>query len=130
MRCIIFNDFKDCFTNLHVHRPGCNIAKLIKVESLAITWGEHIALIFFSLHKNRRTKTCGQYSKALRIPPNGAFMPYVRSDVDWALLNFRLSFKLGSLVGWGPRQVAPLCPPLGGPARKTIFRKTKSIWNT
>ena len=84
------------------------------------------------IFKQHRLKTGGQYSKVLRIPLNQALMLYTCSDVDWALLNFRLFLKLGPLVGLGPRSSCPLClppPPHGDPDYECLYMVTFFLVN-
>ena len=64
-----------------------------------------------------RLKTGGQYSKALRVPITGPFMPLMqplmpctRPDFDGALFNFRIFLKLGAPTCLGPGVSSP--PPL------------------
>ena len=83
------------------------------------------------IFKQHRLKTGGQYSKVLRIPLNQALMLYTCSDVDWALLNFRLFLKLGPLVGLGPRSSCPLClpPPHSDPDYECLYMVTFFLVN-
>ena len=76
----------------------------------------HIALRCYS---NVDAKTGGQYSKASRIPPNGALNELRSLDFDGTLLNFGLILKLGALVVWGPGQVSPCSAVSSGPGYKT-----------
>ena len=83
------------------------------------------------IFKQHRLKTGGQYSKVLRIPLNQALMPYTCSDVDWALLNFRLFSNWGPLVGLGPRSSCPLYlpPPHGDPDYECLYMVTFFLVN-
>ena len=53
--------------------------------------------------KPKRLKTAGQYSKASRIPLNGALnaLTRTRPNFDGALLNFRIFLELGPQVFQG-----------------------------
>ena len=48
-------------------------------------------------------------------------MPYICSDSDGALLNFRLFLKLGALEVGGPGKLPSFAPLLGGPEHSNLI---------